>query len=66
VTGSGGDDDADGFDDLPETHLEDDDYDEFVRREFDAGGHLKEGPPVTVILVVLIILVLAIAFVWLR
>jgi len=51
------------FDDLPETHLEEDDYDDFVRREFDADGGLRGPLPVTLLLLVLIALVLGIAFV---
>ena len=40
------DDDIEGFDDFPETYLEDEDYDEFLRKEFDAEGRVKGDPPV--------------------
>jgi hypothetical protein len=60
------DSDDDDFDDLPERYLDDEAYDEFVSQEFDEEGRLKQGPPVTLILVVLIVVVLAIAFVALR
>jgi hypothetical protein len=40
------DDDIDGFDDFPDTYLEDDDYDDFLSREFDRDGGLKPAPRV--------------------
>ena len=36
----------DDFDDLPETHLDDDAYDDFLSREFDAEGHVRGEPRV--------------------
>ncbi len=36
---------SDDFDDFPETHLEDDDYDEFVKKNFGSGGGQKGDPP---------------------
>lgn len=56
-------DDEDELDDLPATSLDEDDYEQFVRREIDAGGRLRAAPPVGAILLVLIALVLALAFV---
>lgn len=53
----------DDFDDRPETHLDDEDYEAFLDREFDAAGRPRPPIPVTTILVVLIVVVLAIAFV---
>jgi hypothetical protein len=53
-------------DDLPETHLADEDYDAYVSREFDPEGRVKDGPGVVPFLVFLILLVLALAFVVLR
>lgn len=52
---------SDDGDDLPSTHLDDDDYDEFLAREFDAEGGLRgELPVARVILgIVAILLVLA-------
>ena len=58
----GGQDDDD-FDDLPSTHLDDEAYDEFLKREMDGQGRLRDGPPIGWILVVLIVIVLGIAFV---
>jgi hypothetical protein len=55
--------DPDDFDDLPSTHLEDDEYEAFLRRELDAEGRPRESLPVTAILVALIVVVLALAFV---
>ncbi|MDJ0522636.1 MAG: hypothetical protein QNJ90_11265 [Planctomycetota bacterium] len=51
----------DDADDLPSTHLEDDEYDEFLAREFDAEGGLREELPVTKIIlgITAILLVLA-------
>jgi len=46
------------FDDFPETHLGDEEYEEFQRRNFDTQGRLRDGPPVTRILLVLIALLL--------
>ena len=53
----------DDFDDLPETHLDDEEYEEFLKREMDPGGRLREGPPVGWILLVLTVIVLGLAFV---
>jgi hypothetical protein len=55
-------DEDDDFDDLPETHLDDDAYDEFLAREFDAEGRVRGDPPVTRFLIMLIV-VLAIVVV---
>lgn len=57
------DDDTDDFDDLPETHLDDEAYEEFVGRTFDTGGRVRGVPPVGVVIAVLIVLVLAVAVV---
>lgn len=43
-------------DEYPDTHLDDDAYDEFLQREFDADGRLKDGPPVTRFLILAIVL----------
>ena len=59
-------DDEDDFDDLPQTHLDDEAYEEFLMRELDGSGRLRGMPPVAIVLVVLAILVLAIAVVSLR
>ena len=56
----------DDFDDLPQTHLDDEAYEAFLERELDAHGNVRGTPPVTLILVVLIVLVLAVAVVALR
>lgn len=60
----GNDEDIDGFDDFPVTHLEDDEYDEFLSKEFDADGRLRGEPRVRwaiglaiVLLLVLIVLI---------
>lgn len=37
-------DDDDDSDDYPGTHLDDDAYDEFLAKEFDRKGGLREGP----------------------
>ncbi len=57
---------TDDFDDLPETHLDDEDYDEFLAREFDSEGHVRGDPPVTRFLVMLIVLLalLAVILFW--
>ena len=52
------DDDIDGFDDFPETYLEDDDYDEFLSREFDQDGGLKAAPRVGWVIGLAIVLLL--------
>ena len=55
----------DDFDDLPETHLDDEDYDEFLAREFDQDGRLKDGPPVTKFLIgAIVMLVLLMLLLW--
>jgi hypothetical protein len=58
--------DPEDFDDLPETHLDDEDYEAFLERELDAQGRPKGPAPVTTILIVVIVAVLALAFVLLR
>ena len=58
-----GDEPEDDFDDLPQTHLDDEAYEAFLKREMDADGNVRDTPPVTLILVVLIVLALAIAVV---
>ena len=49
-------------DDFPGTHLDDDDYDAFLAREFDGSGHAKGDPPIAryVALVVLALIALAV------
>jgi hypothetical protein len=42
--------DGDEFDDIPSTHMEDDEYDRFVASEIDSQGRVKGDPPVTAIL----------------
>lgn len=54
------------FDDLPLTHLDDEQYEEFVRRELDAGGRPRNGPPVALAIAVLTLLVFALAVLLLR
>jgi len=56
------DDDVDGFDDFPETELDEDDYDEFVAREFDPDGALKGEPRVAWVIGLAIVLLLAVSF----
>ena len=63
MTGTSTHDPDDDFDDLPQTHLDDEAYEEFLERELDAQGNVRGTPPVTVILLVLIVVVLAIAIV---
>lgn len=58
--------DDDELDDLPQTHLDDEAYEEFVARELDASGRPRGLPPVAIVILVLIVLVLAIAVVTLR
>ena len=41
----------DGFDDVPATHMEDAEYEEYVASEFDAKGREKSAPPVTAVLI---------------
>ena len=58
------DDDLDDeFDDLPQTHLDDEAYEAFLKQELDADGNVRDTPPVTLILVVLIVIALAVAVV---
>ena len=52
--------------DFPQTHLDDDAYDEFVKQEFDGAGSVRGGPRVGLVLFLLGVLVLAIAVLWLR
>ena len=54
----------DDFDDLPETHLDDEDYDEFVARTFDTEGRLKGSPPVGWIIAIIMALLLILAVLW--
>ena len=61
--GGAGAPDPDDFDDLPETHLEDEDYEAFVRRELDDRGRPRGTPKVTAIILLLILVVLAVAVV---
>jgi hypothetical protein len=50
-------------DDLPSTHLDDDDYDEFLAREFDREGGLRgELPVVRILLGIIVILVILAVF----
>jgi len=60
------DEDGDDFDDLPQTHLDDEAYEEFLDRELDATGRPRGRPPVAVVILVLVALVLAIAVLTLR
>ncbi len=55
-------DDDDGDFDEPETHLDDDAYEEFVAREFRGDGAVRGDPPIgaIVLLIVLSLLVLAV------
>jgi len=57
------DDFGEGLDaeDLPSTHLDDEAYDTFLAREFDREGRLQSGPPVTRILLGLIVLLALVA-----
>lgn len=64
--GTAVDDDDDDFDDLPQTHLDDEAYEEFLQRELDGAGRPRGIPPVAVVILVLAVLVLAIAVVSLR
>ncbi len=54
-------DDGDGFDDLPSTHLDDDEYNEYLAREFDSVGGVKGDPPVGLWIGILIAILVAIA-----
>jgi len=54
------------FDDYPETHLDDDEYDEFVASEFDDKGRLKGTPPVPLIIGLIVVAILMFAVVLLR
>ncbi len=56
-------DDEDDFDDLPGTHLDDEAYEAFLKRELDGSGRPRGVPPVAIVIVVLAVLVLAIAVV---
>jgi hypothetical protein len=42
--------DDDGFDDIPATHMEPDEYEAFIASEIDSQGRVKDDPPVTAIL----------------
>ena len=54
--------DVEGFDDFPDTHLDDEEYGEFLEREFDAEGNLKGEPRVAWAIGLAIVLLLALAF----
>jgi hypothetical protein len=58
--GPRGAEDVEGFDDVPATHLADDEYDEFVAAEFDSEGREKRDPPVTAILLGLTVVILVV------
>lgn len=62
ASGGWDEEDIDGFDDFPETELDDEDYDEFVAREFDPDGALKGEPRVAWVIGLAIVLLLAVAF----
>ena len=55
--------DDDDFDDIPDTHLDDEAYAEFLAREFDGDGRLKDGPPVTRFLIMAIVLLALLMFI---
>ena len=57
------DDDIEGFDDFPETSLDDEDYDEFLSREFDREGRTRGEPPVGRYIGLAIVLLAALAIV---
>ena len=46
--------DDDSYDDVPQTHLDDDSYEEFLNREFDGRGRLRGAPPVGLWIAILI------------
>ena len=52
------DEDIDGFDDFPVTHLEDEEYDEFLSKEFDGDGRLRGEPRVRWVIGLAIVLLL--------
>ncbi len=54
------------FDDYPETHLDDDEYDEFIASEFDDKGRLKGPPPVALIIGLIVVAILMVAVVLFR
>jgi hypothetical protein len=56
---------ADDLDDLPTTHLDDDAYAEFLAKEFDAEGRLRDGPPVMLWIGVAIAVLVVFAVWWL-
>ena len=60
--------DDDGYEDehLPQTHLDDEAYEEFLKRELDGAGRPRGVPPVAIVILVLVALVLAVAVVSLR
>lgn len=49
---------SDDWDDLPETSLDDEAYDRYVKRTFGADGGVKGDPPVAVLIWVALGLVL--------
>lgn len=51
----------DDWDDLPETSMDDEAYDKYVKSTFGAGGGLKGDPPVALLIWVLVGLVLVAA-----
>ncbi len=56
----------DDFDDYPDTHFDDDEYDAFVASEFDDQGRLKGPPPVGLIIGLIIAVILIVAVVFLQ
>jgi len=48
--------DAEGFDDLPETELDEEEYEAFLEREFDGAGRLRPAPRVGWFLALAIVL----------
>ena len=48
-------------DDLPSTHLDDDDYEAFLEREFDSAGGLRGELPVARIIVGIVAILLVLA-----
>lgn len=58
------DDDDEAFDDLPSTHLSDEDYEQFLASELDAEGRVKGDPPVTALLLGLVAVIVVGAVVW--
>ena len=57
------DDDIEGFDDFPETSLDDEDYDDYLAREFDREGRVRGEPPVGWFIGLAVVLLAALAIV---